>query len=306
MADTGPLHNACHPAETNCAYERGVNVPHNVNPALPIAAALLAGICCRSPVQAEEPAIASAETAGPRPNFRIVDLALELVWISPGTFMMGSPADEPGRDKAEGPVHRVTLTRGFWLGKTEVTQRQYAAVAGDNPSRFKEVGETAPVEEVSWLDAMAYCRRLTERERAAGRLPDGFEFTLPTEAQWEYACRAGTTGAYGGNPEDMAWHKGNSGGTTHPVAGKQPNAWGLYDMYGNVLEWCRDWYGNYPRTAQVDPTGPDSGYFRMARGGSWKVEVFRSATRAGGSAGRRDYTIGFRLALAPVSGKPAR
>ena len=124
----------------------------------------------------------------------IADLELELIWIKPNTFTMGSPADEPGRNKAEGPQNRVTLTHGFWLGRTEVTQAQYEAVTGSNPSRFKEVGPLAPAEEVSWLDAMAFCRRLTARERAAGRLTEGYGFTLPTEAQWEYACRAGTTG----------------------------------------------------------------------------------------------------------------
>jgi formylglycine-generating enzyme required for sulfatase activity len=144
---------------------------------------------------------------------------------------------------------------------------------------------------------MEFCRELTAREHAAGRLPAGYTFTLPTEAQWEYACRAGTTGAFAGNPEAMAWHKGNSGNSTHTVATKQPNAWGLYDMYGNVLEWCLDWYGDYKRGAQADPAGPGSGHFRMSRGGSWRVDVFRSASRAGGSPGRRDYTIGFRLAL---------
>ena len=233
-------------------------------------------------------------------NHVIPDLGLELIWIKPGTFTMGSPADEPGRNKAEGPQMQVTLTQGFWLGKTEVTQRQYEAIAGTNPSHFKAAGPDAPAEEESWLDAMAYCQKLTERERTAGRLPQGYVYTLPTEAQWEYACRAGTTGAYAGNPETMAWHKNNSGETTHPVGSKQPNAWGLYDMYGNVLEWCLDWYGNYPRGAQTDPAGPGSGHFRMARGGSWRVELFRSASRGGGSAGRRDYTLGFRLALTPV------
>jgi len=232
------------------------------------------------------------------PNRTIADLKLELIWIKPGTFRMGSPADEAGRNKAEGPQFSVTLSKGFWLGKTPVTQAQYEAVIGTNPSNFKEAGPDAPVERVSWLDAMEYCAKLTERERAAGRLPQGFIYTLPTEAQWEYACRAGTSGPHAGNPDAMAWHKGNSGETTHPVALKEPNAWGLYDMYGNVLQWCADWYGDYPRGAVTDPTGPERGYFRMARGGSWRVEVFRSASRAGGSPGRRDYTLGFRLALA--------
>jgi formylglycine-generating enzyme required for sulfatase activity len=233
-------------------------------------------------------------------NRVIADLNLELIWIKPGTFRMGSPPDEPNRNKAEGIQMPVTLTKGFWLGKTEVTQGQFEAFSGGNPSRFVEIGKAAPVERVSWLDAMEFCKKLTERERAAGRLPEGYGYTLPTEAQWEYACRAGTTADFAGNPEAMIWHEQNSEGTTHPVATKQPNAWGLHDMSGNVLEWCLDWYGDYPRTARSDPMGPESGHFRIARGGSWRVSinVGRSAARSGGSSARRDYTLGFRLALA--------
>jgi formylglycine-generating enzyme required for sulfatase activity len=239
--------------------------------------------------------------AATSPSNRVIpDLALEMIWIAPGKFTMGSPPEETGRNKAEGPQMRVTLTHGFWLGKTHVTQAQYEAVTGSNPSHFTAVGKDAPVERVSWLDAMEYCRKLTERERAAGRLPEGYVYTLPTEAQWEYACRAGTKGAHSGNPELMAWYEGNSGGSTHPVAQKQPNPWGLYDMYGNVLQWCRDWYGDYPGGEVTDPTGPSHGYFRMARGGSWRVKLFRSASRGGGSPGRLDYTLGFRLALCRV------
>ncbi len=245
-----------------------------------------------------------ARSAEPPPpaNRALADLGLELIWIKPGTFRMGSPPDEANRNKAEGPALTVTLTKGFWLGKTEMTQAQYEAFTGTNPSRCPDVGKNAPVERVSWLDATEFCRKLTAREQVAGRLPDGYVYTLPTEAQWEYACRAGTTGDYVGNPGSMAWYDRNSGETTHPVAQKEPNAWGLYDMAGNILEWCRDWYGDYPRGAQTDPTGPDSGYFRMARGGSWRMpaHVGRSAARGGGSPARRDYTLGFRLALAPV------
>jgi formylglycine-generating enzyme required for sulfatase activity len=251
--------------------------------------------------------IAGAEPAaatGPAPTASraIPDLALTLLWVKPGEFTMGSPPDEPNRNKAEGPPRRVTLTTGFWLGKTEVTQSQYEAVDGANPSRFTDAGKDAPVERVSWLDAMAWCKKLTARERGAGRLPKGYAYTLPTEAQWEYACRAGTIGDYAGNPDAMAWHDRNSGETTHLVGRKEPNAWGFHDMSGNVLEWCLDWYGDYPRGAETDPAGPDSGYFRMARGGSWrmKIEVGRSAARAGGSPARRDYTLGFRLALTAV------
>jgi formylglycine-generating enzyme required for sulfatase activity len=241
-------------------------------------------------------------TAAPPAHRAIQDLQLELIWVEPGSFTMGSPAEEPQRNKAEGPQHRVTLTQGFWLGKTEITQAQYEAVTGANPSTFKHVGPQAPAERVSWIDAMAFCRRLTERERSAGRLPEGYAFTLPTEAQWEYAFRAGTTGAYPDEPDAMAWNSGNSGGTTHPVGQKRPNRWGFHDMSGNVLEWCLDWYADYPREPATDPTGPRRGHYRVARGGSWRTgaESGRSAARGGGSAGRLDYTLGFRVALCRV------
>ena len=237
-----------------------------------------------------------------RPNHVLPELSLELIWIKPGSFVMGSPP-ELRKHKAEGPQMQVTLSKGFWLGRTEVTQAQYEQVMGTNPSTFKNLGPNAPVERVSWVDAMKFCEVLTERERSAGRLPAGFAFTLPTEAQWEYACRAGTTTEYAADPETTAWFDANSGGSTHPVAMKKPNAWGFYDMSGNVLEWCYDWYGDYPGGSVVDPKGPSHGYYRMARGGSWRAEmhVGRSAARAGGSAGRMDYTIGFRLALSPAN-----
>jgi formylglycine-generating enzyme required for sulfatase activity len=236
----------------------------------------------------------------PKPAHHLVaDLNLELIQVEAGTFTMGSPAEEPLRHKAEGPQRRVTLTKGYWLGKTEVTQGQYETIMGTNPSTFQAAGRDAPVERVSWLQAMAFCRTLTERERKAGRLPAGYHFTLPTEAQWEYACRAGTTDHYAGEPNAMTWWEGNSGETTHPVGLKQPNAWGFHDMSGNVLEWCLDWYGDYPRSSQVDPSGPERGYYRIARGGSWRTDLRlgRSAARSGGSPGRLDYTLGFRLAL---------
>lgn len=241
--------------------------------------------------------------ASAEPARTIPDLALELIWVDPGTFTMGSPPDEPERNKAEGPLTRVTLTKGFWLGKTEVTQAQYKALTGSNPSTFKENGRNAPVERVSWIDAIAFCRKLTERERTAGRLPEGYAYTLPTEAQWEFAHRAGSTGPYPGEPDATAWNEANSQGTTHPVATKRPNAWGFYDMAGNVIEWCFDWYGTYPGGTVTDPSGPARGYYRMARGGSWRTDarLGRSAARSGGSEGRLDYTIGFRLALSAVA-----
>ena len=237
----------------------------------------------------------------------IPDLGLELVPISTGEFIMGSSASESGRSPDEGPQTRVTITRAFWLGKTEVTQGQWEALMGRNPSNFK--GADRPVEQVSWNDAMEFCRKLTEREHLAGRLPEGFEYTLPTEAQWEYACRAGTTGEYGGggNLGDMGWYSQNSGNTTHPVGQKQANAWGLYDMHGNVWEWCLDWYGNYPSGSVRDPMGTASGSRRVGRGGSWDYGSLncRSTVRVGHDPGDRYFDLGFRLALSPASVAPS-
>jgi formylglycine-generating enzyme required for sulfatase activity len=249
----------------------------------------------------------SADSLAPnkQSNQIIPDLKLELIWVNPGSFTMGSPSDEEFRNKAEGPQTQVTLTKGFWLGKTEVTQAQYEAITGENPSTFKNIGKDAPVERVSWIDATAFCEKLTQRERAANRLPDGYAYTLPTEAQWEYACRAATTTAYVGDPETTAWFEKNSNASTHPVAQKRANPWGFHDITGNVIEWCYDWYGNYPGGSLTDPAGPERGYYRIARGGSWRTaeRTLRPASRSGGSEGRLDYTIGFRLALAPALAK---
>ncbi len=281
-------------------------LPHAVRPILAlciVAGTLFGAENMASREQSLPPTQAPLNTTDPASaNRTIADLKLDLIWIKPGTFKMGSEPDEPERNQAEGPVMKVILTKGFWIGRTEMTQGQYEAIIGINPSHFPEVGKDAPVENVSWTDAMEFCAKLNARERAAGRLPDGYAYTLPTEAQWEYAYRAGTTSAYPGTPDTMGWNAKNSGETTHPVGQKQASPWGLYDMAGNVLEWCYDWYGPYPGGAQTDPTGPRSGSFHMARGGSWRMEprINRSAERAGGSTGRRDYTLGFRLALCPV------
>ncbi len=155
---------------------------------------------------------------------------------------------------------------------------------------------------------MAFCKQMTERERAAGRLPEGVAFALPTEAQWEYACRAGTTGPYAGDLDAMAWYRKNSAtndyadGQTHLVGQKQPNGWGLYDMHGNVMEWCADWYGNYPGGEVTDPTGPTFGSGRVLRGGDWFLNAAncRSAGRRRIDAGERSFYFGFRLALSAV------
>jgi formylglycine-generating enzyme required for sulfatase activity/serine/threonine protein kinase len=230
---------------------------------------------------------------------------VELVWIRPGEFRMGSPGNEAGRFNDEGPQTSVRLTRGFWLGKYPVTQGQWQALMGNNPSHFKQSGLNAPVEQVSWTEAMEFARRLTERERAAGRLPEGYVYTLPSEAQWEYACRAGTTTRFnlGNSDSDLGragWFRGNAQGRTHAVGQKTPNAWGLYDMHGNVFEWTRSWFGNYPGGSVVDYEGPSSGSGRVSRGGSWlnNARVCRSANRYDWGPELRN--VGFRLALSSV------
>ncbi|MBO7108037.1 MAG: SUMF1/EgtB/PvdO family nonheme iron enzyme, partial [Verrucomicrobia bacterium] len=239
------------------------------------------------------------------------DVELDMIWIEPGTFLMGSPEDELGR-KSNEVQHQVTLTQGYWLGKFEVTQAQYEAVTGKNPSEFK--GADLPVEKVNWNDAVKFCEWLTIQERAAGRLPGGYEYTLPTESQWEYACRAGTTTALNSGkdlsdwkecPEvdEVGWYWYNSDKMTHPVGQKQPNAWGLYDMHGNVYEWCLDWFGDYPTSSVTDPTGPSTGSSRVVRGGSWfyYARDCRSAYRYYGNPSYDYYYYyGFRVALAPV------
>jgi len=221
---------------------------------------------------------------------------LSMKWIAPGSFQMGSNDGESD----EKPVHRVTLSEGYHLGATEVTQGQWEAVMGSNPSRFK--GRDLPVEQVSWEDAMSFCRKLTERERSAGRLTVGYEYTLPTEAQWEYACRAGSTGAYAGDLDSMGWCRENSGSKTHAVGTKRANGWGLYDMHGNVWEWCSDWYRAYPSGYVVDPTGASSGTLRILRGGSWRNDASgcRSADRGRYVPGLRAFFLGFRLVHSSV------
>ena len=237
-------------------------------------------------------------------------VSLNMIWINSGSFTMGSPSDELGRQAGE-VQHRVTLTKGYWLGKYEVTQAQYKAVTGSDPSSFK--GADLPVESVSWDDAMAFCKKLTEIEMAAGRLSKKYEYTLPTEAQWEYACRAGTTTALNNgrdlsdlmqSPEmnPVGWYRPNSSMQTHPVGEKRANAWGLYDMHGNVTEWCLDWNGDYPTSSVTDPKGPATGSIRVARGGNWGLAArfCRSASRGGSEPDSSNRGIGFRVAIIPV------
>jgi formylglycine-generating enzyme required for sulfatase activity len=190
----------------------------------------------------------------------------------------------------------VTLTKPFWLGRTEVTQRQWENVMGNNPSFFK--GKDPPVEQVSWHDASDFCQKLNAMQST----PHGWHFALPTEAQWEYACRAGTSRDDAGNLDEMAWYASNSGAKTHEVATKKANNWGLVDMHGNVWEWCADWCGGYPAESLIDPTGPNSGSNRVDRGGSWFSDGTRcrSASRFRHSPDYRGSGIGFRVAAVPA------
>jgi formylglycine-generating enzyme required for sulfatase activity len=225
------------------------------------------------------------------------DLAVR--WIPSGRFTMGSPTSEPDRSSDE-VQHEVVLTRGFFLAETECTQAQWEKVMGGNPSNFK--GTERPVEQVSWNDAVEYCRKLTVKQRDEGLLPVGWEWRLPTEAEWEYGARAGTAGTRYGELDTIAWHGGNTGRETHPVSQKAANAWGLHDMIGNVYEWCADWSGGYPTESVTDPTGSSSGSLRVGRGGSWDdgARFARSASRIRGGPGGRYSGLGFRPALSSV------
>jgi formylglycine-generating enzyme required for sulfatase activity len=242
---------------------------------------------------APPPMSSSATSAGRVKN----GLGMEFVRIAPGSFEMGSPSGETGRGSDE-TQHRVTLTRGYYLQTTEVTQGQWKAVMGSNPSRFSSCGDVCPVENVSWDDVQSFISKLNAKGRGTYR--------LPTEAEWEHACRAGTTTARQWG-EGIGSGNANCGGCgsrwdykgTAPVRSFAPNAWGLYDMPGNV-EWCSDWYGEYPGGAVSDPAGPGGGSLRVYRGGSWtdRPAIVRSADRAGFSPGLRDVSLGFRLARA--------
>jgi formylglycine-generating enzyme required for sulfatase activity len=267
--------------------------------------------------------VTSTEVAG-----GVVDLgpggSMRLVEIPAGRFLMGSPESEADRWDDE-TQHEVTISKAFWLGQTPVTQAQWQAVMGSNPSRFK--GPNRPVEQVTWFDAVHFCNVLSElagltphyrvasirRGDEGGIIDAEVEliegangYRLPTEAEWEYACRAGTTTAFSfGDDESMlakhAWFDENSGFGTHPVATKRSNAWGLFDMHGNVWDWCSDWYDAYPSGAVTDPQGPRSGTLRVLRGGSWFgfSRPCRAAFRLGRGPAGRDCDFGFRVARTP-------
>jgi formylglycine-generating enzyme required for sulfatase activity len=263
------------------------------------------------------PSTISHETAKNRPKTAepVLDggtlqnfLGMSFLYIPPGSFLMGSPEDEPERNDDE-LQHRVTLTKGFYMQTTLVTQRQWKAVMKDNPSCFKNERNDYPVEGISWNDCQELIRTLNAADGSC-------VYRLPTEAEWEYACRAGAQSAFANGdiseaPCDadsclghMAWYRANSDGRSHQVATKAPNAWGLYDMHGNLCEWCQDRYGEYSAFPAIDPAGSNEGDLRVGRGGSWfsSAESCRSARRFSWPSDFRNDFIGFRLVAEPGKG----
>ncbi|MCK4871783.1 MAG: formylglycine-generating enzyme family protein [Phycisphaerales bacterium] len=244
----------------------------------------------------DQPAEPLAMPSNPAHGDRLTNsIGMGLMYIEPGTFMMGSPEEGVSIGGRE-MEHRVTLTKGFYMGVTAVTQAQWRAVMRSNPSHCQ--GDALPVERISWREAVMFCELLGQRE--------GVTYRLPTEAEWEYACRAGTTTAYcfGEGSEWLgrcAWYAWNSGHESHAVASKQPNAWGLHDMHGNVWEWCQDWYDPdyYRRSPAEDPVNTEARTFRVLRGGGWFnwPGACRSASRSGGMPDYLSVLNGLRVCL---------
>ena len=243
----------------------------------------------------------------------VIPMPASMVFIPPGTFRMGSPADEVGRYDWEGPQTEVTISHGFFMAKCEVTQGEYLSMTGTNPSWFQPPNTAwdprRPVEQVTWFDATNYCGLITQRDRALGRISTNTVYRLPTEAEWEYACRGWTSTrfSHGDDPgyaslTNCAWCVDNSGSTSHTVGQKLPNLWGLYDMHGNVWEWCQGW-GDYYYGGGIalDPPGAVTGSTRAKRGGGWASTASdcRSAMRGNSEPANTDTTGGFRVVLAP-------
>lgn len=254
-------------------------------------------------IQTSRDLVLPARKAGEECEFEIAPgVKIVMCWIPPGQFLMGSPEDEKNRNDDE-TQHRVKLTHGFWLAKIQTTQAQWQAVMGYNPSRLK--GEDLPVECVSWDDI---CGDESGTGGFLGRLnrllPTSGRFHLPTEAQWEYACRAGTIGPFAGDLDTMAWHLLNSEKMVHAVGCKKPNRFGLNDMHGNVWEWCADWYGEYGIGFVTDPRGPISGTYRVYRGGSRTCVAHCSRSSRRGDGFHPDFPgrdLGFRVAHSPAT-----
>ncbi|HPN34778.1 MAG TPA: SUMF1/EgtB/PvdO family nonheme iron enzyme [bacterium] len=216
-------------------------------------------------------------------------LGIRLLFIPAGSFIMGSPYEQTPRQEDERP-HRVIISKPFYLSETEITQQQWTALLGADKSFFD--GDSLPVERVSWNEAVAFCAALSQKE--------GKEYRLPTEAEWEYACRAAGDSASGEPLDECAWYNRNSEETTHRVAGRKPNRLGLFDMLGNVAEWCRDYYeADYPDGPVIDPQGPEQGAYRVMRGGSWasSARACRPASRSDAPPGYQLKQTGFRILL---------
>lgn len=270
------------------------------------------------PTRLQGQAIGSDKTTGPKPGEERDDngLGMKLAWCPPGTFRMGSPKSEVGRYEDEEQVE-VTLTQGFWIGKYEVTQREWERVMGTTPwkgEKYSKQDSQCAATQICWDDAMAFVNTLTQQEREAGRLPAGWSYSLPTEAQWEFACRAGTTTAYsfGDNSSLLSesdWWQGNTGRQqyAHEVGSKKPNAWGLYDLHGNVAEWCWDGYEKQ-LPGGTDPKVSAQGTSRVFRGGSWRyrAEICRSAARRNDTPGVRSRSnrLGLRVTLSRQPQEP--
>jgi formylglycine-generating enzyme required for sulfatase activity len=197
-------------------------------------------------------------------------------------------------NEVEHPVHEVKISKDLWMGKFAVTQGQWQEIMGNNPSYFKNASPDAPVEQVSWKDCQAFLAKLNASQKR-------WTVRLPTEAEWEYAARAGTTGETYGPLGDVAWYRGNGSSTTHPVGKKAPNAFGLYDMLGNVWQWCQDWFGPYSKESSVDPKGPSEGQLRVMRGGCFYCDAIhaRAARRNRDPEEHLSRSIGFRIVAAP-------
>jgi formylglycine-generating enzyme required for sulfatase activity len=221
---------------------------------------------------------------------------MHFVNIPAGKFLMGCSAEDPECNADEKPAHQVSITRPFEMGKYQVTQAEYEAVMAVNPSNSK--GANLPVEGVSWEDAQKFCE-------AMNRKGDGHRYRLPTEAEWEYAARGGNSSCRYGPLAEVAWFRDNSGGKSHPVGEKKPNSFGLYDTLGNVWEWAQDWYSLtfYGHSPEADPKGPDSGEYRLARGGSWRGVVrgqARVSSRYMLKPNTRSPVVGFRCVREPL------
>jgi formylglycine-generating enzyme required for sulfatase activity len=259
-------------------------------PVLGIGMALLVVVsgCDRQSDETQRASSPSPAPAAASSTQQLVPLT-NMVLIKPGSFLRQNQT--------------VTLTREFWLGRYEVTQAEYDSLIGTNRSYFKEDAAQRPVEKVSHVEATGYCVQLTARERGAGRLPPSYAYRLPTEAEWEYACRAGTTNFFSfddpSKADQYAWTMENSEGKTHPVGQKLPNPWGLFDMHGNVWEWCSDWFAKYPPGDLRDPLGPPTGKHKVFRGGGWNNEIqfARCANRFVMAPTNGIHFVGFRVAL---------